>query len=254
MTRTSRLIRVVAPVALIAGSLLAAPTAQAASTLDQDVPDSGLSTTVDASKTLAQAFTAGLTGALTSIDIALRKSGSGGDVTVSIYAVNGSGQPTGTAMASTVVPPSAITTTGIWSAGVTFVNVAFTSAPRVVAGTQYAYTIEAPNANSAGTPSSYYVAYLAAAAYAGGNSWFCTPGSCTWSPQGTDLGFRTYVDTGGSPRDLTLWQKAYARASAAETCESGWHPSWMQWPNDGQGGFVCVKNTYAYHPELPYMD
>jgi hypothetical protein len=254
MNSARRLIRLLVPVALIAGSLLAAPTAQAASTLDQDVPDSGSSTTLRDNKTLAQTFTAGLTGALTSIDIALQESGSGGDETVGIYAVNGSGQPTGTAIASTVVPASAIAPTGTWSAGAALVNVAFTPAPSVVAGTQYAYTIAAPNANYAGSPPNSYVAYAAAAAYAGGDGWFCNPSSCTWSTLNFDLGFRTYVDTGGSPRDLTLWQKAYARASAAETCESGWHPSWMQWPNDGQGGFVCVKNTYAYHPDLPYVD
>ncbi len=132
MNSARRLIRLVAPVALIAGCLLAAPTAQAAITLDQDVPDQAGTTTVRDTLTRAQTFTAGLTGVLTSIDIALQESGSGGDVTVGIYAVNGSGQPTGTAMASTVVPASAIAPLGGWSAGTALVNVAFTPAPSVV--------------------------------------------------------------------------------------------------------------------------
>jgi hypothetical protein len=46
----------------------------------------------------------------------------------------------------------------------------------------------------------------------------------------------------GSPAP---WLQAYARRSA-ETCETGWSPSWAEWPNGGTGGFVCVR-TYSYN-------
>lgn len=242
------LTQVALPVVVLASGLVVAPAAQAASTLDQNVPDSASNTSVESTKNVTQSFTAGLTGALTSIDIALQEYGSGGDVTVGVYAVDGSGKPTGAALASTIVPPSAIPPLGAWSAGAAIVNVAFSPAPQVIAGTQYAYVIAAPNA----TGGAFYSAYEAASPYTGGAAWFCTPNSCTWSTLSADLGFRTYVDT-GTPLDLTLWQKAYARA-AGDTCDAGWSPSWMQWPNGGTGGFVCVKNTYAYHPDLSYVD
>ena len=50
-----------------------------------------------------------------------------------------------------------------------------------------------------------------------------------------------------STQDLTIWQQATAR-KIDEACNSGWWPSWMQWPNDGTGGYVCVRNIYAYFP------
>jgi hypothetical protein len=54
-----------------------------------------------------------------------------------------------------------------------------------------------------------------------------------------------------SERDLTIWHQAYAREDPVKPCESTWHPSWAQWPNDGAGGFVCVKEIYAFYPDLP---
>ena len=42
--------------------------------------------------------------------------------------------------------------------------------------------------------------------------------------------------------DLTppMWVQSYAKPTAGE-CESGWSPSWAQWPNDGRGGPVCNR-------------
>jgi hypothetical protein len=48
-----------------------------------------------------------------------------------------------------------------------------------------------------------------------------------------------------------IWQQAVGRGSSDEACPEGYDPSWMLWPNDGQGGWVCVKNVYTYTPWLP---
>jgi hypothetical protein len=36
------------------------------------------------------------------------------------------------------------------------------------------------------------------------------------------------------------WVQSHGR-SRDEACRSGWNPSWAQWPNAGQGGFVCDR-------------
>lgn len=58
------------------------------------------------------------------------------------------------------------------------------------------------------------------------------------------------VLTGCTPRPAAdpsklppSWYQAYARG-VDEACETGWRPSWAQWPNDGAGGFVCDREEY----------
>jgi hypothetical protein len=47
-------------------------------------------------------------------------------------------------------------------------------------------------------------------------------------------------------RDLTPppWHQSYARGSADEQCLTGWNPSYAMWPNDGKGGWVCVRTLH----------
>jgi hypothetical protein len=40
------------------------------------------------------------------------------------------------------------------------------------------------------------------------------------------------------------WFKSYLRVSPEIECESGWSPSWEQWPHGGTGGFVCNQEIY----------
>lgn len=48
------------------------------------------------------------------------------------------------------------------------------------------------------------------------------------------------------PGGVPTWLQAYARASG-DTCETGWSPSWAEWPHGGTGGFVCVRSlVYNY--------
>jgi hypothetical protein len=64
---------------------------------------------------------------------------------------------------------------------------------------------------------------------------------------GTSSGTYTAIHYGGgrdasSPR--SIWVQGYGRASVDVTCDEGWAPSWDQWPNDGQGGWVCTRVVY----------
>ena len=36
------------------------------------------------------------------------------------------------------------------------------------------------------------------------------------------------------------WMQQVARAQGA-ACESGWYPSWAEWPNEHTGGYVCTR-------------
>lgn len=49
--------------------------------------------------------------------------------------------------------------------------------------------------------------------------------------------------------DLTVWHQAVGRPSAQAACPSGYGGSWAQWPNEGTGGWVCVREVWAYSPE-----
>jgi hypothetical protein len=40
------------------------------------------------------------------------------------------------------------------------------------------------------------------------------------------------------------WYQSVGRASVDVACETGWNPSWEQWPNGGQGGYVCSREQY----------
>jgi hypothetical protein len=74
-------------------------------------------------------------------------------------------------------------------------------------------------------------------------------GTTTWS--GTHTFVYTFViATPVAPptavRDQTPppWQQSYARATADEKCLAGWNPSYAMWPNDGKGGWVCVRTLH----------
>lgn len=85
-----------------------------------------------------------------------------------------------------------------------------------------------------------------------------------WSDPGTQYGliFRVMIvdrSVAGTPPDFV---QQFA-ISTGGTCESvpsdipvfnvsrsgGWEKSWAQWPNDGQGGFVCTR-TVRYEPSI----
>lgn len=52
-----------------------------------------------------------------------------------------------------------------------------------------------------------------------------------------------------NPRNTTVWQLAVGRTSEVDACPEGFGGSWAGWPNGGTGGWVCVRNVWAYDPE-----
>ena len=50
----------------------------------------------------------------------------------------------------------------------------------------------------------------------------------------------------GDAASVLMWQQAYGRASATDTCQDGYTPSWDVWPNGGTGGFVCNRFVPEY--------
>ena len=49
-----------------------------------------------------------------------------------------------------------------------------------------------------------------------------------------------------SEAPILMWQQSYGRASASDTCLTGYTPSWDTWPNGGKGGFVCNRFVPEY--------
>jgi hypothetical protein len=50
----------------------------------------------------------------------------------------------------------------------------------------------------------------------------------------------------GDAASVLMWQQAYGRASATDSCQDGYTPSWDTWPNGGTGGFVCNRFVPEY--------
>ena len=79
------------------------------------------------------------------------------------------------------------------------------------------------------------------------------PVSFTLTGPGNVVVSDTAPPSATSTRDLTIWQQATAR-KADGVCDPGWRPSWMEWVNNGTGGFVCVRTVYAYYPNETVPD
>lgn len=76
-----------------------------------------------------------------------------------------------------------------------------------------------------------------------------TLGSTTWvaQQQGHGLTVRFTVVSGGAPdMPIPMWVQAFARANADASCPDGWTASWDQWPNGGEGGFVCQRSIKSF--------
>jgi VCBS repeat-containing protein len=189
--RTSRPVpslRRTLPVVLAALGLLAlTPAAARAGTLDQQqTSTAGGGATIQLSSSLAQTFTAGLSGTLDQVDLALRRSsGAVGPLTVEIRNVAG-GAPGADVLASASLPAASVPT-----AETAFVAVPFAAPATVAAGTQYAIV-----AYAGGAFQDFYSWGRAGADLYAGGSAFVGSGSppATWrAVPGDDLAFKTYV-------------------------------------------------------------
>lgn len=246
--------------------------AMAAAVVDQDDFDNGgqpfsfsdlFSANIVNNRPHAQTFTAGATGALTSVVVSLLKNGTGAGASASIYTTTGG------------VPDCVLATAAINAGDMgtyTFptvtdnFSISFATPAQVQAGTQYAIVVSTTAAPANMMTWSGFQNGL----YSGGTSLVRSSG--TWGPLTpgaplvtADLGFQTYVDSnltgvsacgssggGGEVEDVivddTMWHQSYGRINAEQECASGYAGSWAQWPNDNRGGYVCNRAIHSYRP------
>jgi hypothetical protein len=181
---------------------LLAPGAALAGTLDQQQTDAGAGKFVHSTQSVAQTFTAGISGGLDQVDLNLVLPGGTPTAYLSVELRDVSaGAPGGMILASQSVPVSSV------SASAAFVSVTFAPPAPVVAGGRYAivaYTA-APSVNGYGwTFSSSLDAYAGGGIFVTANS----PPSGAWTPATHDFAFKTYVVP--SPATAPTGQRAAA--------------------------------------------
>ena len=243
--------------------------ALAVAVVDQDDFDNGgqpfsindlYSSSIANGRPLAQTFTAGATGALTSVVVSLLKNGTGAGALASIYSTTG-GVPD-CALATAAIDEGDMGTYAFPTVTDNF-SISFATPAQVQAGTQYAIVVS----TTAGLANILNWSGFQNGLYSGGTSLVRPAG--TWGPltpgaplATADFGFQTYVDSsltgvsvcgssgGGSDAvDNTIWCQSYGRLNADQSCAAGYTGSWAQWANDNRGGFVCNRAVYSYRPE-----
>jgi hypothetical protein len=201
--------------------LVAPGAANAAATLDQQQPETetNVRALLRSSQSLAQTFTAGISGTLERVEVFLGGSPSGAPaaaLSVEITGVNASGGPDTTkVLASASFGPKALPE--VPGGGWVPINV---SAPSV-AGAQYAIVLFTADANG------YLWPEIRTNPYAGGQLWF-SPASppATWQGEATtDMPFKTYVAAPALPTNKDQCKKG------------GWKNFGTTFKNQGQ----CVS-------------
>ena len=198
MMRYRRLIGLLTTILLLAS--LVTPAHAATEELDQSqlsFQTTNINTcTVDLA--CAQVFTAGSNGGISRVRLYASKETGSGDMTVEIRELSG-GQPTGTTLASAVVPAASIPAAG----SPAWISATFSPEAPVVTGQQYAIYVAAPS----GTKHRWYDSRENP--YSGGTMWLQDVDT-TWDPFSTwDFAFETYVvplPNNAFLSDLTLSQ------------------------------------------------
>jgi hypothetical protein len=187
-----------------------------ADTLDQQQPTGGSDVRVQSTESLAQTFTAGLTGSLDRVELLAGAPDSVPDapMTVEIRNVSG-GSPGTTVLAAGSVPPSAVSSTDAW------VPVTFGTATPVVAGTQYSIVAY----SSVDNTHSYFWAIDFPDPYPGGATFYqiFSPPSSTWtlSGLGGDQAFKTYVEVPAPPAPGPTGVRATAKKKCKKKFRKG---------------------------------
>jgi hypothetical protein len=191
-----------------------APSAAIADTLDQQQPTGGSDVRVDTGESLAQTFTAGLTGPLDRVELLLGAFDSPPDapMTVEVRNVSG-GSPGTTVLASGSVAPSSVSPAEAW------VQIPFGTTAPVTAGTKYSIVVY----SSVDTSHSFFWAIDFPDPYPAGASFYQTasPPNSTWTlaALGGDQAFKTYVDV--PPSGAT--GPTGRRAAAKRKCKKKFH-------------------------------
>jgi hypothetical protein len=193
---------------------LAIPGAAVADTLDQQQPAGTGDVRVQSNESLAQTFTAGLTGGLDRVELLLGAPDSTPDAPLTVELRNASGGSPGTTiLAAGSVASSAVSSTDAW------VPITFGTIAPVTAGTQYSIIAYSPVDNT----HSYFWAIGFPDPYPAGATFYqtVTPPGPTWtlSGLGGDQAFKTYVDVPASPGPTGQ------RAAAKKRCKKKFHKS-----------------------------
>jgi hypothetical protein len=193
---------------------LLVPGAALADTLDQQQPNGGSDVRVDTGESIAQTFTAGLTGGLDRVELLLGFPDSAPDapLTVEIRGVS-AGSPDTTALASGSVPSSAVSSTDAW------LPITFATAVPVTAGTKYSIVAY----SSVNGTHSYFWAIDFPDPYPAGGSFYSTvspPGTWTLAGLGGDQAFKTYVDVPAVPGQPTPVKKKCKKHKKKRSAES----------------------------------
>jgi hypothetical protein len=181
------------------------PAGAAAGTLDQSQPEFlGGELEFGGERQAAQTFTAGLTGNLDRVEVAVRilalpsppfpHCDPGSGIIVGIRKVS-AGTPSESLLAITSVPPSSIPTSLS-----SFVPAVFGTPAPVTAGTQYALVISAPDASCEENYFPYRWGGANGNPYTGGDLFLRENSSSSWTIQAaSDAGFKTYVTVNPLP-------------------------------------------------------
>ena len=172
-----------------AALFLGATASASAGTLDQQQTSSSADAGLFATQSVAQTFTAGITGSLDQADLLLFKSGTPAEpLTVEIRNTS-AGAPGTSVLASASIPTSAIGT-----APATFVPVTFTTPAAVTAGTQYALVAYTTHVTNDYGGWRYQAATNPYSGGAGFSTFDPVPPMVGWNQQtGADYAFKTYV-------------------------------------------------------------
>jgi hypothetical protein len=187
---------------------LAGPGIAVAGTLDQQQPNgAGSGLQVQNMQSVAQTFTAGLSGGIDQVDLKLSAGGTGPTLPLVVEIRNTSGgSPGGTVLGTGSVPASAAPPSG----SPAFVSIGFANPAPVLAGTQYAivaYNADAP-------PHLWSWVIDNSNPYAAGSNFFVasSPPGPVWTDFATaDAAFKTYV--------LTKPAATGQRAAALKKCK-----------------------------------
>jgi hypothetical protein len=202
--------RLLSTAVIVAGATFAFPAAAAAGTLDQQQPLApGTGLQVQSMQSVAQTFTAGLSGGLDQVDVNLLAAGTGVTLPLTVEIRNASGgSPGSTVLATASVPPAAVTTTAA------FVPVTFATPAPVTAGTQYAIVAYSADVS----PHIWSWSDAAMDPYPAGASYFqpaSPPSAGSWTSfPGPDQTFKTYVAVPPKPPAATG-----KRAAAVKKCK-----------------------------------
>jgi Ca2+-binding RTX toxin-like protein len=217
--------------ALVVGAMLAMPTgASAAEVVDQHQDSQNTRHTVSSSESWGEVFTAGVSGRLSHLDVALGSAGGTGALFAELHAVT-AGAPAADILASKQIPVTDLPPSGPGDLPV--VSVTFAAPATVLAGSQYALLLHVNG--SAGT--AVNVGYSTGNPYAGGPG-FATvtspPATADWAAQADlDLLFRTYVS-------------AFDPSCSATGTKTGYHPVYGTEGNDVLTGTAGRDIIYGF--------